>query len=709
MFKVSLEWLKSILNVDISLERILEILNLQGFEVKTVEDVNNDNVMTIEVKANRPDMLSHLGVAREIASFLGKNLDDFEKSNFNSCDIFGDSGEDKSFPVKIKIKNGTCERFSAVAVSGIDNGVPVPEFIKRRLETLGINSINAVVDVSNYIMLESGQPTHIYDIDKLSSKEIFIEKAENKESFLTLAGKNFEVMSGDITIKDNDGIICMAGIIGSRRIETDNNSRDIIIESAVFEKIAIRVTSKRSGISTPASFRFERGVNAQDSLAMAKNLAQRIIEMCGGKICGIFDYREREFENKKIKMRVPRTNAVLGTNLSQNEMIKLLNKYSFNCKPDGTNTVIAEVPSFRLDIKEEIDLIEEVARSIGYDNIEPKNLVIETIYRENKAYSAADCAREILSGLGFNEVITYSFIPENSAEILGPAIKNIKKTNFENSLVYLKNPISNLYSLMRPSLAFSLVQTAAYNCAAGNPDLSLFELGRIYFKNNNFDTGCEESDVLGIIISGNKTESGWGINQNIKLDFYDLNGIIKILYKEFGQNFEILPGDYPFLAAEAVYEENDICNGFKINADGEYAGFLGEINKKVFSNLVPNIKLIKCPMFYGEILVKSLKENKKVLKFESKFPSVVRLYNLVCSKKILAKEIKKTIQNSADFIRDIVIKDIYDKDTTENLRSILFQVTYREPDRTLTAEEIESTEKKFLGSLKNDFEIFIKS
>ncbi|MDR1364797.1 MAG: phenylalanine--tRNA ligase subunit beta [Oscillospiraceae bacterium] len=713
MFKVSFEWLSDFLRRKISLDEVLEILNLQGFEVKTIEEINNDNVITIEVKANRPDMLSHIGVAREINSFLSDNFVEDERSEFtleNGLEddkylkdnkISEDRIENSEFPIEIEIEENTSERFSAIAINNIDNNVSTPEIIKRRLETLGINTVNPVVDLSNYIMLEWGQPTHVYDLDKISGKKVFVKKSIKKENFLTLADKNFEVSLGDIVIKDSEGIVCMAGIIGSQRVETDFNSKNIIIESACFEKIAIRTTSRRSHVSTPASLRFERGVNCEKSLKIAKILAHKIIKLCGGEIQSDFDFREEKSDFIDIKLRLQRVNNILGTSLNFKEMKKCLNKYGFVSILEDSNELTIRVPSFRLDINEEIDLIEEVARSFGYNNIKPKNLITEVVYRENEVYSAGSKIRNILVGLGCNEVITYSFIPDNTMQVLG--IDDNSELLFGSKNVFLNNPISNFYSLMRPTLVFSLVNNLAHNYSVGNSDLVLFELGRIYFKDPSSDTGCSEFDTLGIIMSGNRINRGWGIKNDVKFDFYDINSFVKILYNEFGQNFKFIDADYPFLIPEKNISENEAEHrGFEIRVNNEYAGFLGEINTKKFAELAFNTKLIKNQIFYCEILVKSFHDLKKTLKFESKFPSVIRQYNFMCPKTIPANKIEMIIKKSSKIVQNIEIKDIYEgKETLDNSHFLLFEVIYRLPNRTLTTEEIENTERIFLDNLQN--------
>jgi phenylalanyl-tRNA synthetase beta chain len=686
MFKVSINWLIEIIQSNLGrkifLDEVLKILEIQGFEVKTIQDTGEDKVITIEVKANRPDMLCHFGVAREILANIGINAKK-EKIDFGiQCG---------GFPVEIKIENGTCKRFTAIIVTNINNAAQTPEYVRKRLEILGVASINAAVDFSNYIMLEFGQPTHIYDLDKIKGNFLNVEKSKKNFSLETVGSKEFCVKAGDILIGDDEGTACVAGIIGSKRVEIDKDTKNILIESAVFDEIAIRIAAKRERISTLSSFRFERGVNAHSSIDIGIFLAKKITETCGGKILSnVFDYfyfPEKE-NRKEIVLRMQRANVFLGTSFSLEEIIKLLSKYAFSCKVENGNILVTP-PDFRLDVKIEEDLIEEIARSVGYDNIKAEMPITRMNYTKNEILENREKARGALLGFGFDEVITYAFIPENTMELLG-----ITKENRFFSDLKLQNPIASAYALMRPTMSYSMFSSLAYNYSVSNRDLKIFELGRVYFRDSSFDTGCREIDVLSCALTGTKFENTWGTTKKIKYDFYDLTSYIKAVFDTFGQEFTLKKNEYPFLK-----------NGCEIISGDRFCGVCGELAKETFMELVPNSKLINDNVYFCEIYTESFHDTHRNLEFESKFPPIIRLYNFVCLEDIDAGKIAEIIKNTSKIVHKCLVKDVY-KDDSE--RCVLFEVIYRLRERTLSSEEIEGIENEFLECLEKEFGVFIK-
>ena len=679
MFAVSYKWIIEILNKNISFDEILRVLNLQGFEVKSIDDLDDgDHIITIEVKANRPDMLSHFGVAREIASFLDIHLEEptFDV-NFDSdpCDI------------SINIDSSICDCYYSACINGIDNSVDTPEYIKHRLSIFGIDSINPVVDISNYVSIEYGQPSHIYDRDNINGNCLSIYKNDKSEKFVSLAEKELELTSDDVVIKDSSGTVCVAGIIGSSRDSVSRSSKNIMIESAVFSKIPIRMTSKRLKISTLSSFRFERGVDSWSSLSMLNLICKKIQEICGGKLFGLFKYKSDKLKQNKIDLRVDRSNNILGISLTANEMVEYLNKYLFCCEVIDNNNISVSIPSFRLDIEREIDLIEEIARSFGYDNIDPRNLCNDLVYRVNNLHENIQKLRSLLVGFGFNEVINYAFVPESMAKLFD-----------HTDHVILQNPLSNLYSLMRTEMIYSLLSSLVYNYSIGNYDDSLSEIGRTYHKNDKSETLVDEIDSLGFIISGNKINSGFGVTKSIKYNFYDLTSYIINIFNEFNQQIEY-----------KLKKSNYLENSYDIISNNESVGFFGIVSKNKFTNILPNVKLIKNEILYCELNINKIKFDKKVMKFKSEFPSIVRQYNLICKKTSSFKDISKCINSFNDSINEVSVKDVYeDSKMSNDEHSLLIEIKYRLESRTLSAEEVEKIESDLLSNLSDKFGMRIK-
>ena len=681
MFTVSYKWIVEIFGKNVEFDEIVRALDSQGFEVKSIENVKDDHLITIEVKANRPDMLSHFGVARELAAFLKINLDEpvfnleideFDKDNFS-----------------VKLDESVCDCYHAICLDGINNTVETPDYIRERLEIFGMESINAAVDISNYTVLEFGQPTHIYDRDKLSGNCLNVYKNEKKCDFIDLFGNKLKLDSGDIVIEDSKKQLCIAGIIGSLNCETRKATKNVVIESAVFSQVPIRMTSKRLKISTLSSYRLERGVDCENSENVLMLIVQRILKTCGGHVVHKFGYRSSRKIDNKINLRVDRTNCILGTDLQTEEIVSCLRQYKFNCNVENENNISVNVPSFRLDVQKEIDVIEEVARGIGYDNILQKNLEIPLVYRKNKLYEIVDSIRNLLIGFGFNEVINYSFIPERVCNII-----DLDK----NKCVFIQNPLGEYYSLMRPNMVFSLLSSLSYNYSIGNYNVALFEIGRTYHLNKNSETLSDEINSLGFIISGNRIESGFGIVKPIKYDFYDLSSYINNIFSSFNQKITF-----------SKNESACMKNFYNISSNGETIGFLGEVEASKFLRVLPNVKLVNDRIFYCEIDIDKIFFRKKSVVFESKYPSIIRQYNLICNKNVSCKEICDYIDGIDVSVRGVVIKDVYeDLKLNSELHSVLFEIRFQLEDRTMTNEEIESLEKKMLKELQDKFNISIK-
>ena len=682
MFIVSYKWIIEILGINIKFNEILKALDLQGFEVKSIDDLENDeHLITIEVKANRPDMLSHFGVARELTSFFNIDL---PEHNFEFK-----SEANKKIDFSFNIDKSLCDCYYAVCVDGIDNYVKTPEYMQKRLKLFGLDSINAVVDISNYIVLEYGQPSHIYDRDKLCGNCLSICKNLNNNKFIDLSGKELELNQDDIVIKDSEDVVCVAGLIGSKKDATDKNTKNIIIESATFSKIPIRVTSKRLRLSTLSSYRFERGIDPKNSCSMIKLITNKIIEICGGSITNKFEYKSGNIIDKTVPLNSNKVNKLLGTSLDTQTIINCLEKYKFKCKRLDNYNLSVLVPSFRLDIEIEEDLIEEIARSYGYDNITPVNLCIPSVYRPNKIWEACDVFRNALIGFGFNEVINYAFVPDEICNVL-----NLEKSN----CVILQNALSNLYNLMRPNMVYSLLNSLAYNYSVGNYNLSLFEIGRVYKKNEKSETLSSEEDHVGFIISGDNICSGFGITKPVKFDFYDLSSYLHNIFSRFNQNIEFRSKKLSWMK-----------NSYDILSNGEKIGILGEILKEKFIKLLPNIKLIKDNIFYCEIDLKNVNFHKKVLKCDSKYPSIVRQYNLVCKKSVCSKDMIDCISSFDKSVNNVAIRDIYeDEKMIPGTHSLLFEVRYRLLDRTLSSDEVELIESRMLEELFSKFSAKIK-
>lgn len=688
MFKFSLDWLRDYCGKEIEYKEIMNKLKLQGFEFDGNQEVGGDIVTAIEVKANRPDMLYHMGIAREIKAFDGHEIPKIEGK---AIDV-----DNSKFPVKINVSEDVCKRFCAVKISGVNPNVKIPEYISKRLAALGINSVNAVVDIGNYLMLDIGQPFHAYDADKIAGNELNIDKAKSESKVTTFSGESSDIKPGDIVISDSKDIKCVAGIIGSDSAAVGSKTKNIILEAAVFNEVSVRLTSRRLRISTPSSFRFERGVDSRSTLSALLRCADMIVEICGGKVeTPAFDNYLAKPEKNSIDLSVRNSNRLIGIELSQNTIIEYLERYGFKCDIKDEDIIKVEIPSFRLDVIREVDLIEEVARIHGYDNIPPVMPTIMASYNKNLTWTNMDIIREVLIGLGFNETINYSFIPNDSMKLFG-----IEQGERLYSDLLLQNPINASYALMRPTMLYSLLNCLAYNYSISNNNLALFELGRVYFRDSNFDTGVREIDTCAFIMSGVRIPRGFGLDKDIKYNYYDVINYLKIIMDRFGESFELKRSSYKFCEDGSSYD---------IILEGKIVGFIGEINSKKLGK-IPNLKLVKDRVYYCEFYLSDIKNNVRKIEFESKYPPVKRLYNFVQKKDIPAKNVIDIIKSTSDIVRSVTVKDIYtDKTFAENEHSVLYEVNYCSKQSTLTAEEISAIENIFIAKLASDYSIKFKN
>ena len=689
MFTFSFDWLQRLNGKKMNLDKTLEILNLQGLEVKKVTDFGEDKIVSIEVKANRPDALYHLGVLREVNAFNG------EKPIVGRTPLVKSSNDNSRFKVNVEIENSDiCKRFSSIIIRGVKMNSTTPDYIKRSLEALSINTINPVIDIVNYIMFELGQPMHAYDLNKIAGNTIKVSKTKEKQKITTLGGTEVEIPEGYIVISDTEKILSVAGIIGGLDSAIEEKTCDILLECANFNEVDIRLASKALKISTPSSYRFERGVDISSSLGSMMACADMIVETCGGVVDEVYYDQYVRVQENSLTLRATRTNEILGTDLTIDEIIACLNKYYFECTICDKDIIKVRIPNYRLDLLREIDLIEEVARIYGYHNIKATMPLIRAAYVKNDLWENMNEIRNIMSGLGFYEMISYPFIPTNSMEIL-----NIGEESCLYSDIILQNPISQYYALMRPTLIYSLLGNITYNLSKDNRNLALYEIGRTYFRDSNTDTGFREENVIGIIFTGIRIEKGWGIINDIKYSFYDIANYLSIIFDEFGMNYEESQNFIPLFKKGT---------GVDIKVNGKNIGFYGQVDQELV-NRIPNGKLAQNDIMYIEFSLEHITKNKKTIKYDSRYQPIIREYNFLVSKELFVKTIIEEIKSVSDVIQKVVVRDLYDgKGIPQGKHSVLLQIKYSSTQNTLSAEEIIEIENKFLDILKQKMDVVLK-
>ncbi len=693
MFQFPFNLLKSVSDTPVDYDELLEWLRYQGFEIASIEKAGDDTLIEIEVKANRPDMLSVEGVLREV--YISKEI---PAPKTIDADVKLNFSENNRLSHDIVIKSPDVHRYCGVEITDIDNTVETPAYIVETLEKLGVPSINAVVDISNYVLILIGQPSHVFDTDKLDGA-ITVKNIDAPEKFLTLNGSEVEFPKGALLITDDSKPICAAGMIGSPNAEITKDTKNIIIESANFDHIIIRTTSKKTHVSTMASYRYERGVNTELCYAGARMLTKLITEICGGKVNeNAFCHIDNEYKEQMLPLTTKRTNSILGTSLSTEEIANMLRRCYFDVKVNGEDMEVT-VPAFRLDIEIDSDLIEEVGRIYGYHNIEPQPVKMYAPYVENPINKNAWTLRDMMVGHGFIEVLTYGFIAQDSMQKL-----NIPKESPYFGEVHILNPLASWFELMRPTLAYNLIETAISNLTAGKNDIKIFELGKTFTKTsghaNTYDDYVEKN-MFAALFTGARITRGFGASKDIKYNVYDAVALVRSVLGEYNLPIEIKNND-----GFGMFENGAAA---EITVGGKHIGVVGKIASKVLNNF-ENGKLAKDDVLYIEFCYEDLIATKKSISYETSFPSITREYNFVVKNGIHFCDYSKVITEASPFVVNVKPIDVYfGQGVAKGTSAVLISIEYNAITRTLASEEIEEIENAFKSKLQSEYGIELKA
>ncbi len=652
------------------------VLDMPIAEALGIGDVE----IEISITPNRSDALSHFGVARDLASLY--NLE-FKKPKFE----IPECGKKTSDVAHVIIQDeDLCPRYVAKVVEGITIKES-PDWLKRRLKAVGLRPINNVVDVTNYILYEIGQPLHAFDLKMLEEKTIIVRRAGNINKIVTLDSKERNLLPNDLLICDKGKPVAVAGVMGGENSEVTLTTTDVLIESAYFNPSSIRKTSKKLGLSSDSSYRFERGCDPNITRYAAERAAYLIQQVAGGTILdGVIDVYPNKIEPKSTFLRYERLNKVLGFNIEKERADSILTKLGFNILEKSDDKITVEIPTFRPDVEREIDLIEEVGRIYGYDNI-PTIEKISVILDEKIDQSAYnDELRTLMCGAGFYEIVTNSLLNETTANKFGKAIK-------------MFNPLSAEMSHLRPTLLPGGLMTVSNNLKVRQKNLKLFEIGHVFERLHNGElkefSDFTEYDKLNLLITGKSLDSVW-YSKDKNYDIFDLKGYVKQIFSKI--SLDIFKNDLYYFTNEINWEY-----GFKIEVNGKVLGIGGKVKKEIL-----HMFEIDQELFSFELNLDFIKNiNKKGRNFKelNKFPSVFRDFAFVLEKNIEYIAIIETIfKGSSKLLRDVKLFDIFESDTLgENKRSLAFQLEYYNEERTLTEEEVEKDFWKTIEFVKKEF------
>ena len=647
-----------------------------GVPLETALDLS-DTVLDVSITPNRADCLSMIGIAREVAAITG------EKIKIPVGRIKEIVEEISSYTSVTIIDADLCPRYTARLLINVKVGSS-PAWMKTRLESAGLRSINNVVDVTNFVMLEMGQPLHAFDFRFLEQGKIIVRKSRDDEEFTSLDGKTRKLPADTLLICDGVKPVAIGGIMGGLNSEVKDDTQIVLLESAYFNPVSIRRSARKLAMPTDASFRFERGIDPEGVIRALNRAAQLIADLSGGNIyknC-IDEYPQKVPAVKDIPLRLSRISQLTGTAIDAKEVIKILQSIGMTVGNAGKDYYLVTPPTFRVDIKREIDLIEEVIRIYGYDRVPvtlPNVAVVEMA--SNPRMDLEEKIRHILIGTGYSEVVNYSFVTPESVNYLC-----LPKNDERRRLVRIKNPLVEDQSVMRTTMVFGLLDAMKKNNNNGSLDLKIFEMGRVFIDREREELP-EEKNMLACLLTGVMTDNLWG--NKVNADFYDLKGCLENIFYDF----KLTNCHYRSSISEPFLHPGKSC-GIYI---GELlAGYMGQVHPDTLERM--DLRNCACVFEINLDILANQVNNLIHYKEISKFPAVTRdVAFLIPAEMETNYMIDIVLRQNEELLENVVIFDIYaGKGISEGMKSLGLRFSYRAPDRTLTDVEVNNIHDKIV-------------
>jgi phenylalanyl-tRNA synthetase beta chain len=648
-----------------------------------------DTLLDISITPNRPDCLCVIGVAREIAALTHQRV----KHPLLSL---SDRGEEIHQKTSVTILDqDLCPRYVARMIEGVKIG-PSPHWMSDRLEKVGIRSITNVVDVTNYIMMEYGQPLHAFDFELLEEGRIVVRRAKEGEEFVTLDGVKRTLDGEMLMICDGVKPVAIAGVMGGLNSEIREDTGTVLLESAYFNPAGNRRTSKKLGLETEAAYRFGRGIDYGGCLSAANRATQLIQELAGGRVVeGVVDVYPVPIKPKPIRLSVRKIHQVLGTEVSAKQVTNYLEDLGLEVRGENEDVLVVTPPSFRGDLEREIDVIEEVARLDGYERIPttiPKGP--PSSEERSKEFLIERRLVDTLIVHGYHEVVTYSFTSPSSWDIIGLPPDDPRRQHLR-----ILNPLTEDLSVMRTSLIPGLMETARYNLSRKNSNLKLFELKKVFLPQEG-ERLPKEVKILAGVAMGFDRDPHWAFSPR-SVDFYDVKGCVEDLLDALmvkGARFN-QAGDVPYLHPGKAS---------RVVLDQEVLGAFGEVHPEVLGRYEIHGKVYLFEMDFGKMV--KWARNEKRFQPLPKFPAVYRDLSVIVDKALEAERVIEAILSFRQpFVEEIILFDIYQgPPIPDGKKGISYRIRYRASDRTLTDEEVNQYHEKIFSRLKEAFQIELR-
>jgi len=647
-----------------------------GTAAADVLEVENDHVFEIGLTPNRTDAFGHFGVARDLAARL--SLKEKVRAELPETDIDLSDGN----PIKVKIEDADgCGQYAGLYIEGVSVG-PSPGWLQNRLRSIGLQPINSVVDITNYVLHELGHPLHAFDADKISGKTVLVKTLPEGTKFTTLDEVERKLSGKDLMICDEKGGLCIAGVFGGIESGVTTETKNVFLEAAWFNPSRVRKTAKRHALNTDASFRYERGVDHEMTLFALKRAAQLIAELTGGKLLGPINHEVTKLpETNEIEITLKRINDLCGAAISESELETIFDSLDFDYRKSGENYEL-KVPSYRVDVTREADVVEEVLRIYGYNSIElPDRMSISvSIAQKPESNAVIQSLADALSARGFSEIMSNGLT--ESAKI-----QKVVGEDATENLVSMLNPLSMELDVLRPNLAISLLEAISYNLNRQAERLLFYEVGTAYEK---AEQGYKETLTLALGLVGNRFRESWN-NPDTAFSFSDLKGEVDGIFEMMGLERLIADkGTHRFLNEVTVLKKGE----------KSYAT-MGQISPKALKAYG-----IKKPVLYAEInlsaALRKMKHAAKTVEDLPKFPTVRRDLSLLLDQSIAFAEIEKLAYAKAgNLLKEVGLFDVYDgKNLPEGKKSYAVSFILRDEKKTLTDKKIEQT----MAQIQNELE-----
>lgn len=650
--------------------------------------ITTDYTIEIDITPNRVDGASHLGVARDLAAFLQQKQD--IHYTLPSVDAFKSDSNTAGISIEVQ-RPEACPRYAGVCIEGV-KVQESPEWLQTRLKAIGLHPINNVVDVTNFILFELGQPLHSFDKDKIAGNKVIIRSFPNGTKFTTLDGVERELNENDLMVCNTEVPMCIAGVFGGLESGITENTTNVFLESACFDPVFVRKTARRHGLNTDASFRFERGTDPNIVIYALKRAALLIKELGGGQITSeIIDIYPQPIADFEVEVKYTHIDRLIGKAIGHDTIKKILNALEIKIVREEGDSLLLHVPPYRVDVRREADVIEDILRIYGFNNIEVPAKVNSTLSYSEKPddFQLKNKISDLLAANGFNEIMNNSLTKASYFE-------NMETYKPENT-VLLFNPLSSDLNAMRQTLLFGGLETIAYNINRKNSNLRLFEFGKSYTfhqkEGDNHLRQYKEEDKLALFITGNKTQASWNSKEQ-KTDFFNLKCYAEMLLTRLGFNTDSLSTDE---CKEDIYRE-----GLTYSQNGKHIVSIGMLSHKALKT-----QDIGQDVYYAEFswenILKAIKNHTITFTPMPKFPVVKRDLALLLDKQVSFKEVRDiAMRTEKNLLKAVQLFDVYEGEKLgAGKKSYAVSFTLQDEEKTLTDKQIDKIMNKLMGTYKH--------